>query len=334
MTWIFGNARRDFLFLIAPGLLGILLSHWTLSHLNADFWLPIFGLIILGMIDSGHVYMTIWRTWLHPEERRSNTLYWVAPLAIFIVLIAWLQLGLPFLWTFTVYATIFHHIRQYYGIQRWYQRLNQQDLTASGYFLYLLTFLPVIAFHFREGMHAHYYTDHDIVFYPNPFLRNLFIALDVVCFIAWAIFELRRWRQGFREWNRIGSIFFPAAMYALVFLKGETAAEILFPLVLTHGIGYLGMMSLSLQRSRRQIFTNFMKAMFVLIVTAIAFGVFEFYAELEWIDIDQNYIHGISLLETILIGFYLTPLFCHYLFDAVIWKGNHREASLVYSLPP
>jgi hypothetical protein len=39
--------------------------------------------------------------------------------------------------------------------------------------------------------------------------------------------------------------------------------------------------------------------------------------------------HERSLLSTVIIGLWLTPLFCHYAFDAWIWKKSHRESALV-----
>ena len=50
-------------------------------------------------------------------------------------------------------------------------------------------------------------------------------------------------------------------------------------------------------------------------------------------DMTYNYVSNpaIRLVTGLLNALYLTPLFCHFVFDAYIWKSRHREAKLVFA---
>ena len=110
--WILKTRLREFFFMYLPGLLAVLAAIF-LPDLGEESLL--YGLLAMGVIDSGHVYTTMWRTWLHKEEIVTDKLYIFFPIAFFFLFTIWFYLGLPFLWTFVVYSTLYHHTRQVYG---------------------------------------------------------------------------------------------------------------------------------------------------------------------------------------------------------------------------
>jgi hypothetical protein len=326
MTWIFGSVSLDAVFIIAPALLSL-----AIALTGAAGESLVYAFVATALIDSGHVYTTMWRTWLHTDERKSAKLYYIlVPLAVAAVFTLWLASGLPYFWSFVVYATLHHHIRQFYGVTRWYQALNRRASLASGRFLYAFALLPIVAYHFRSGAIDGYYSKHDLFLFPNGFVFKSLVCAWALVVVGWITFEVRTWKNGHHELNRVLSVAVPAALYAGCFFLGKTLPEVLFPLLFAHGISYFGLMSHSLVLTRKNRFQSFAIALAVILGTSCLFGTLEYFFEDRFLDFDQQ---TRSVLEAAFIAVYLVPLFCHYIFDARIWKKSHREGSLLFGRP-
>jgi len=326
--WILTSPRSEFLFLYLPGLLGLLFAI-LIPDLGESSLL--YALIATALVDSGHVYTTAWRTLLSPAEFRSSKSYLILPLFFFFAFSAWYGLGAYGLWKFIVYATIFHHVRQLYGINKWYQSLNGRVDRNSDYFLYFLSVIPFLAYHFRPGVPANYYSQEDLFLFPFREVYLGFCVLFITGVIFWLVYEYKLFVKGIREPNRFVGVFFPAILYGQCFLLAQTLSQVLFPLLLSHGIAYMAILALSLERTQRDRFRSFWIALFVIVLTAAFFGGLESF----WEEGQSEFTSGLPLfLRASLIGATLTPLFCHYAFDARIWKKGHREGALVFRKPP
>lgn len=322
--WILETPLREFFYLYLPGLLSVLLAIFS-PNLGEDSLF--YGLLAMGIIDSGHVYTTAWRTWFHGDEVKTSAGFWLFPLGFFLFFSLWFYSHAPYLWAFVVYATLYHHTRQVYGFSKWYQKLNKRGDKVSDYFLYFFAFFPMLIYHFRPGAIGNYYTENDLFLYPWPFMRNLLLGVYVLVVVSWVLREASLWKKGIREPNRLLSVAFPSLIYAYCFLVGETLTQILFPLLFLHGVAYFGVMGQSLTRTQNR-FANATLALVVVLVTAIVFGLFESWAEENVIPRSPE---GRGLIDALIVGLSLTPLFCHYAFDAIIWRKDHREASAVFS---
>jgi hypothetical protein len=333
-AWILGTSGRDAGLIVFPGLVGVALA-WLLREGSPAAHLYAFCAVVL--IDSGHVYTTAWRTYLRKEERQSHPIYWVAPLLVLSGVALWVWLRIPYLWAFVVYATAFHHIRQFYGMLRWYQRLNGRRCAPSAFFLYALTLLPLLLFHVRPPgsiQELVYYTNQDLFFAPHSELFHAGMALYGLTACAWLVFELALWSRGVHEPNRCFAVLGPALLYAFCFLWGDSIEEVLFPLLLAHGIPYLAIMSLSLTRLNARVFSTMAKVASLMTLTIAVFGVLEWLYEEHVIEISNAYVDlPVRFGDGFLIMVYLTPLLLHFIFDAYIWTGRHREATVVYALP-
>lgn len=322
--WILGSPVREFLSLYLPGLLGVVAAF--LSPDLGDESL-LYGIFAMGIIDSGHVYTTAWRTWLHPEEVRTSSGYWLFPLLFLALFSVWFYLEIPYLWAFVVYATFYHHARQVYGFSKWYQKLNRRSDRVSDYAVYLMALFPLIIYHFRPEAIGSYYTENDLFLYPWEEMRDTLLLIYLALVLSWIFREYRLWRNGTREVNRILSIACPGIIYAYCFLVGTTVTQILFPLLFLHGIAYFAVMGQSLSRTQKRFSGKYLAIMTVL-VTALMFGLMEAWFEENIVprSLGEN-----PWLSSLVVGFSLTPLFCHYAFDAVIWRKGHREAGLVFA---
>lgn len=320
--WILGKARLEFLLLYLPGLISIFLAI-LFPHLGDES--IIYALLATAIIDSGHVYTTSWRTFLHPEELKSSKIYFILPGILFFIFFLWHNSGMKGLWSFVVYATLFHHVRQVYGFSKWYQGLNKRQDKTSDYFLYSLCIFPMIAYHFREGVPGNYYSDTDLFLTPNNTVLKVSYIIYAGILAGWIVREMRLWKEGTREINRLLSVGFPALVYGYCFFVARTFSQVLFPLLFIHGVPYIAVLGQSLYRTRKNRFRNFSMALLIVSFTAVIFGLGESWFESNVISSADP----INYLTSFLVGVWLTPLFCHYLFDAIIWKRSHRESALV-----
>lgn len=322
--WILGTFPKEFAFLYFPAIIGVFLGY-LIPDLGTQSL--VYGILATGIIDSGHVYTTLWRIYFHPEERKSHYSYWLFPVSFFVLFALWFYLEIPHLWPFVVYATLFHHVRQVYGLSKWYQKLNGRQDKISDRFLYAFSFLPMVIYHFRPEAIARYYTDNDLFLFPDTRIKTGLLILYVLVLISWVAYEWSLTRKGIHELNRVASVGFPAGIYASCFLVGTTVTQILFPLLLLHGIAYIAIVGQSVTRTRK-ILTAPVLAFSVMILTAVTFGLGELWFEENIVDYEKG---DSPILMSALVGIWLTPLFCHYAFDALIWRKDHREASLVFS---
>lgn len=319
---IWSKLYIDILVLYAPGVFAIVLSHWIPNNPESAALL-LFSFIAAGILDSGHVYATVWRTYFRPTERQRTRVYWLMPVFFFVLFFLWNYLEWSYLAAFVVYATVFHNARQLLGISRWYQKLNKQWSRISDVFLYLACALPFAIFHFREALPvSSYYAQDELFFYPNASLYNALLIIYAGLLAVWICFEAYRLIR-FKDFNRTLSVFFAGLFYGCAFINGETAAQILFPLVVSHGFSYLALTDLSLRKMEPSTYKGWVPLVLVG-VTALFFGSAEFWVEEEWTLMGSS-------SKAITTAVLLTPLFCHYTFDAFLWKRTHPDSAKIYA---
>lgn len=327
--WIFRSWRLDIAWLIVPGLIGLILSQFIQKGSPALYPYYFFTYAI---VDGGHIWLTHLRTYGSRAERTSTTRYYWVPLLVFGLFSTWYFLGIPYIWSFIFYNTVFHHVRQYYGVNRWYQKLSGRPDTYSNYFLYALLYLPFLLFHFRDDVNVKYFSSQDLLNYPSAELFQIFLPIYFAVFIAWMIYELYLYTRGVREWGRLLSILMPTALSGFCFLGGKNGIEIIFPMTLAHGIAYMGLIGLSLQRTQKERYQTWKSVAAVIAGTCILLGGYHFWMEEHWVDFDWPYTHlAPTIFMALLVGAHATAVITHYIFDAYIWSGKHREAALVFS---
>lgn len=317
---IFGSKWADAAWLYAPGVIALALAALIPQSPDSAFYI-VFAFVALSSLDSGHVYATLWRTYLNPQERKRSSIYLWMPIAIFVLFFVWLRWEWPYLGAFIVYATLFHNVRQFFGISKWYQRLNGRFSRDSDRLLYTLCGLPVFIAHFRSDLEWNsYYTEKDVFIWPNPAFESLSLKIYLTVVVLWIAFEIHSY-WNYRDLSRTLSVFLPALLYGCCFLLGRNMVQILFPLVVSHGLAYIGLVALSVHRlSDRK--RQFAQTVGWVLATAVVLGAAEHFAEGELSFTDPRQAFWTALI--------LVPLFCHYVFDAFLWKKTHPEAELLF----
>ncbi len=319
-NWILGSLKKDLVAFYVPGALTILITVLIKFPQNSIRFM-VFAWISLALFDSGHVYTTIWRTYFNPEEFKRRRAYYVqVPVLIFCFFFFWMYFQIPYLKVFIAYFTIYHNVRQFYGVTKWYQNINQSWDKISDVFFYTLCLLPFLTMHFRTDLvWINHYVEAGVFMHPSLILEKLFTIAYFLVFGAWTLYEFfKEKRIGYWQHARILATLFPILTYTYCFMYAKDITGVLFPLVVSHGLTYFVLVGVSIKRIK------LMKAQLLIflsvVLTATVLGGLEFYIEDEFSNL-----YSTSLIETGLAALFLTPLFCHYIYDAFLWKGNHPE---------
>lgn len=324
--WILGSFNRDFLWLHFPGLLGLLFVFLG-REFDADSVRLLIVTLIIAWIDNGHVYTTVFRTGLNPRDAdRSWKILWVL-LAVFLGLALWAELRIPGFWSMVLYVTIFHNARQLWGLHKWYGKLSGRGTERWQDLIFTAMTLGPVLIHFVSPFRSSdlmYVVPGDLWHWPS---ETAYWSLLGLYGIAWLVF-LARTLPKFRSWSqspvRLWGLLTPGLIYGGAFLFGETADEILVPLVLSHGVAYLALMAQTSDRLKLSAWTGFRPLLLGLFIFAAVFG------SLEAVSQDLRE----SLEPDWLWALLLTPLFTHYVLDAILWRRGHPEAKLVFAASP
>ncbi|OQW51587.1 MAG: hypothetical protein A4S09_10185 [Proteobacteria bacterium SG_bin7] len=229
------------------------------------------------------------------------------------------------------YFTIYHNYRQFYGFTKWYEKLNQRKCFYSGTLVQLLCLIPFFLFHFRSGVALGYMTDRDFLVIPNRDIFHWGSCFYVLTLLVWIVLEIDLLvRKSVFEANRVLSIFVPSILYGYGFLKGHVFVDIVFPLLIAHAISYFAVMALSLRRLKPTKYT-FMKALGIVVITAFVFGSSDYIFETLSLSPYTDYVKDSTVWGALAISVLVTPVICHYVFDAWIWRYSHPRSKVIFT---
>lgn len=324
--WILNNFSKDLLFIIAPGL-------WCLALLKIipnDSVLYTSLLVLLLTIDSSHIYSTFWRTILVKKEfNRSKILYIISPILFYLIFfILFLFFEVSFFWSLLFYASIFHQIRQNIGISKWYSKINNVKLDKIIIkFLYLLTLLPVLIFHFRpynQIKDIFFYSPSDIFKMENLLVYDILIQIYFVLVFIYLSYEIYNLIRN-KDFSRFIFNFLLITLNYFCFIKGGSLHEVLLPPLFLHGLSYLTINYISYKRINPQrLFIQNVKNKIFVVLIPLLIGSFLFY-------IDQNIPNPDNLINNIVFSIYILPIICHHFWDAFIWKRDHPDSHKIYN---
>lgn len=316
MKWISGSATSDVLAFILPGLSAIV----AVSVFAPDSSLLVVAMILGAVIDSGHVYTTGWRLWRPGLSHPRQNLFGLILLGTIALSWALIQTNPLILWRLLLYFTLFHHVRQYYGLTRWYEMLNGTRHRWTGLSIYLLTALPMLGFHFRSDVNFGLFSPRDHFIFPSEILLQATLALWALVFLVWIAAQFR----SPRELNRTLAIGFPALMHGYCFFYSSTLTQTALPLLISHGITYALLMGISLQKSREPRWSAPYRVGILMVLTIALCGLWEVAVESLGegrLDLSAPLSAGWAL---ILIA-PLAPALWHYIVDGIIWKRSDPQ---------
>ncbi len=149
----------------AAALLALLAARAGTLHDEVPPWA--FVLLVVGC-DVAHVWSTLFRTYLDPEERaRRGGLLAVVPAACFAAGVILHLFGAAVFWRALAYVAVFHFVRQQYGWMAFAARkageTSALDRRLDAAAVYAATLFPILWWHARLPRSFDWFRDGDFV---------------------------------------------------------------------------------------------------------------------------------------------------------------------------
>jgi len=276
-------------------------------------------LLISVILDNGHVYFTYSR--IAKEFQKAKVFFVAVPIIIFLTFLTWQYFKIPYFYSFVVYATLFHFIRQAYGINRWYMLSEKGNKLIIDFIMYSLMITPLIALHFRSDLHIALYDYDDFFIYTsNDYLAKI-ICINLALLATWFIYEL----VNIKQFNKQRFIFMSstAILFSFIGYFANNEIEVIIPFMSAHGLQYL-LLSAKFENEQHKI--NFKKILILLVFIGAVFGGLDTYAQgsLEE-DMNNIYMFSDDVLSKVLIALLFVPLVSHYIYDMKIWTKKYIQ---------
>ncbi|HEU4394326.1 MAG TPA: hypothetical protein VFS92_02100 [Planctomycetota bacterium] len=307
-----------------------------------------FVLLVVGC-DVAHVWSTLFRTYLDPEERaRRPGLLLGVPVLCFAAGVMLHLFGSGVFWTVLAYLAAFHFVRQQYGWMVYAARKGGEtsafDRRLDALFIYSATGVPLLWWHANLPRSFVWFRDGD-------FLEGLPAAIGTVALGAhWVVNALWVGRQAWR-WARGGGVNLAkvlvgtttwAAWYGgIVWLDSDVAFTATN--VLAHGVPYFAIVHRwgrgRWAGSGGRLAAFFRPAGFLAfygVLLALAFAEEGLWDALVWQQRAELFPLPRLVLDESMLAFVVpllaVPQATHYLLDAWIWRTGADNPGLAERL--
>lgn len=308
----------------------------------SDAW----WVVLILLIDVGHVYSTLFRTYFDPVARRQHAeKLWLIPFLCFIgslLLYSWDEL---IFWRVMAYAAVFHFIRQQYGFFRVYARKEQPQAYTrwvETFAIYATALYPVLYWHLSDDRSFNWFVDQDFFHLPGrswllPVLNIAYAAL----LLLYLIEVIRSYRRT-RTFNIPKQLVFTGtavSWYAgIVYFNADMSFTLLN--VISHGIPYIALIWIygkGQQSGRtgsflRLVFSDYGWPLFLLIIFGFAFleeGCWDLTVWKEHGAVFSWFTHLRSNLSKpvmlLIVSFLAVPQLTHYFLDGFIWRVKKKD---------
>lgn len=343
--WLFSK-KIDVLTLYTPiwlcwAVLCCLPSAWLDMEVSLWVWV-----LFVLVIDVGHVWSTIFRTYLDKEEFKQHyQILLVAPVLSFLVvfLISWQSVF--WFWRLLAYLALFHFVKQQYGFLALYKKKAKdfgiQKALKDKWILYWATLYPVLYWHCTADIQFSWFVDNDflplyewITFLQEPLLWTIGNTLYWGLLLAWLVEELLRSNQV--SWGKILWMLTTAWTWygGIVYFNSDLVFTI--SNVVAHGIPYLVLiMYYQYEKGKLQQLkaVNWIKTVGIILIVVIALAWLEEYCWDMLVYGERPAFFGAVLnypveilhdpfSKAIAIALLTVPQMTHYIIDGFIWKAN------------
>lgn len=345
--WLFSR-NIDLAALYLPiWLCWLVLFNLPAKYLQADIPLWVWVVFVL-CIDVGHVWSTIFRTYLDKEEfEQHRSLLLFAPLISFglVAGIAWISTF--WFWRLLAYLALFHFVKQQYGFLALYKMkakdFGVQKIFQDKWVLYLATLYPVFYWHFGAALNFSWFVMDDFInlrslfSISSRFWALFFSPLNIIYWlviIAWTVEEV--FRSDKINTGKILWMLTTAVNWytGIVYFNSDLVFTVTN--VVAHGIPYLTLI-IYYQHQKKTLKQNQLTSVIqiagVILPVVFFLGWLEEYCWDMLVYGDRSNFFGaiiaypFELLETpltqaIAIAFLTLPQLTHYIIDGFIWKSN------------
>lgn len=196
MTRWLRSAPFDLAFIVAPALVPALAVLLVPALRGRDLppWAFLFA--VVG-VDVAHVWSSVYRTYLDPDERRRRgRRYLLTPVLCFAAGVAlWWAGGGQAFWRVLAYLAVFHFVRQQYGLMMLYRaragERGRADALVDKLAIYSTMLYPLAWWHATPGRAYDWFVDGDFVSLPAG-TKTVALVLYAAAMATFALRQAQR----------------------------------------------------------------------------------------------------------------------------------------------
>lgn len=323
----------------------------SVAFVLAAPWLGVAGgtplwawLLFVVCVDVAHVWSTLFRTYLDPEELRARPgLYLGAPLVAYVAgVLAWLVSPGTF-WTLLAYVALSHFVRQQYGWVALYGRKArvpplERRLDAAAVYAAMLG--PVVWWHANLPRGFWWFVPGDFLPGLPPWAGTVGLGLHAGVLALWAGFQVARVARG--EGVQAGKVLLVVATWVAWF-GGIVVARDDFTFtvmnVVLHGVPYFALL---FRYARGRLAEGGYGAGaallraglpgFLLFLVALALAEEFLWDQTVWREHGGFFGESAVTLPpdvlSLVVPLLALPQATHYVLDAFVWKPGQQPALL------
>ena len=281
-------------------------------------------------MDVGHVYATLFRTYLDRAAlARRPLLYTAAPLLGWMAFACLYSLGSMVFWRGLAYLAVFHFVRQQYGFMMIYGRRERRWKRLDQAAIYAATLFPLLWWH-THPRHFSWFQDGDFFAIPLPWVGEAALALYAGLMAAYVVKEVAAARATGFNWPRNLLLAGTALSWGVGIVATDSDLAFTAANVLAHGIPYVALVWLHGRRTRGTAIRLFSAAwlpVFLLVPIILAYLEEGAWDGLVWAEHTALFapfagwgVVDDDALLTLLIPLLALPQITHYVLDAFIWR--------------
>ncbi|MES2837024.1 MAG: hypothetical protein V4667_05840 [Bacteroidota bacterium] len=336
----------DLAFILLPPFVCLLLivifpSFFETHESNQLVWF-----VLVLCIDVGHVYTTIYRTYLDKETLNKNKLlFYFSPIVLYIVGVVLHSTDSIFFWRCITYLAVFHFIRQQYGFMRLYARNDVSKLSRiiDTITIYSATIYPILYWHLNGKLDFNWFVENDFFYLDKPvlipFFFLIFVTVLILYFAKEFFFSIKN-----KEFNLAKNLIIIGTIvswyFGIVYFKGDLTFTFLN--VVSHGIPYYALVwaygnKSKIIESKQTLLSKLFKVKYILLFIALVL-LLAYFEEMLWDglvwkehfsifpttyflpDLSNN-----SDVLSLLIPLLSMPQILHYFIDGFIWKVKNDK---------
>lgn len=347
--WLY-KSRTEWLFIIAPPFACVLVvACFPYLFTNEGAMPTYWWVILILLLDVGHVYSTLYRTYFNPMAWQTyrQPMLWI-PILAFLFFVFVYSFSETAFWMCLAYLAVFHFVRQQYGIFQLYRRRESVYLwhkRLDAITIYSATLYPLLYWHFEGTRNFTWFIKDDFLLFQFPALLPALGSLYLLILVLYASKEIVNAIK-FKQFNvpkNMVLIGTAVSWYlGIVHFNGDVAFTLFN--VVSHSIPYIALIWIYLKKEERQAEAVTQPSFYKVILGQYGIFIFVFsiflFAYLEeglWDALvwkEHSSVFGLfQQLDTqqkfdewkrFLIPLLALPQITHYLIDAVIWK--HKNA--------
>lgn len=314
----------------------------------SDFW----WILLILMMDVGHVYSTVFKTYFNKEEMQKRTLLFkLVPLICFVFAFMLYQLGWKIFWMGMAYMAVFHFVRQQYGFLKVYRRKTQDKIAEKVeiFAVYAATIYPLFYWHTKGQANFNWFLEGDFFYFNAGYLSKIFLVIYVISFV---IFFANSCFSIVRKTFNLGAFLIVTGTYAswftgIVYAHNDLAFTLTN--VASHGIPYMAIVWVAGKRQSTSghknyrgylsIFKSWGILLFLAIPLIAAFIEEGLWDVFIWKEHPKVFLFSeyfswhveLKELKQLIVPLLVVPQLVHYLLDAFVWKVSKGDIPELYN---